>query len=213
MLHVPGKNQHLIRTTLPTSWGFVPASTPETGTSALTLQESPKTRFEQLFEFVATADDSPYLCVPAALDFRAQVCGGEDRVFAYLDELANQGGEIVAAALGTEVLQEGGLGKGGERSRWRRCAMVNVRLPVAVGGGAGREGDCVLKEEKDVQAALKWIGETLVQNYGTFVPVFKYGGSLWARLSAQVYLEREDFVWVGGVLREICEKIIKGEMV
>ncbi|RJE19214.1 Aminotransferase family protein LolT, partial [Aspergillus sclerotialis] len=106
VLHVPSKNQSLIRTTLPTSWGFVPASFPESKISLLTLQETSKTRFEQLFEFVATADDSPYLTVPAAFEFRANVCGGEERIFAYLDELANAGGDIVASKLGTEVLQE-----------------------------------------------------------------------------------------------------------
>lgn len=36
-----------------------------------------KSAFESLFEFVATSDDTPYLCIPAALHFRAEVCGGE----------------------------------------------------------------------------------------------------------------------------------------
>lgn len=210
ILYVPTKNQHLIRTTLPTSWGFLPACTPESEISPLTGQPSTKTRFEQLFQFVATADDSPYLCVPAALEFREKVCGGEDKIFAYLDQLANEGGDIVAEALGTEVLQEAGLGKGGKESKWRRSAMVNVRLPVSL--GEQKEGACVLKEERDVQAAMKWIGETLIWKYGTFVPVFKYGGWLWTRLSAQVYLEKNDFVWMGEVLKEMCAKVRKGEM-
>ena len=155
--------------------------------------------------------------MPAAFEFRADVCGGEERIFAYLDELANAAGDIVASKLGTEVLQEvDGLAGGSATSKFRRCAMVNVRLPVAVGGDEGRwkptrDGDCVIKE-KEVQTTLKWVGETLIKKHGTFVPVFKYGGWLWTRLSAQVYLERKDFEWIGDVLRGVCDKVRRGEL-
>lgn len=161
-----------------------------------------------LFQFVATTDDSQYLCVPDALAFREKVCGGEERIFEYLDKLANEGGNVVAAKLGTEVLQEpqsSGVSKGGEGSKFRRCAMVNVRLPVSIGPGS----DSI--SEGEVQGVVKWVGETLVQKYGTYVPVFRYGGALWTRLSAQVYLERSDFEWIGDVLREVCDGIRRRE--
>lgn len=208
ILYVAPQNQHLIRTTHPTSWGFVPLSAPEAGAAALTGQPNTgKTRFETLFEFVATSDDSPYLCVPEALEFRERVCGGEENVYAYLDKLALEGGDVVAEILDTEVLQENGVT--GQDSRFRRCSMVNVRLPLKLKVTKEGEGDGLSEEE--IQSVMRWLGETFVREYGTFVPVFRYGGALWTRLSAQVYLEKKDFEWLGGVLLEVCKRVMRRE--
>lgn len=137
------------------------------------------------------------MCVSDALAFRDKTCGGEERIFGYLDALANEGGDLVARMLGTEVLQEGD-GWSSEESRFRRCAMINVRLPLDI-------------VPEDVRAVVQWVGETLIRKYGTYVPVFRYGDALWTRLSAQVYLERKDFEWIGGVLGEVCERIRRRE--
>ena len=141
--------------------------------------------------------------MPAALEFREKVCGGEERVWGYLEELAREGGDVVAEMLGTEVLQEGDTS---EESRMRKCAMVNVRLPVRVGAG---EEDL---REDELQGVFRWVGDVLIRKYSTFVPVFRLGDALWTRLSAQIYLEKGDFVWLAGVLKEVCECIRKREM-
>jgi hypothetical protein len=174
---------------------------------------SAKSAFEELFEFVATTDDTAYLCVPAALKFRSQVCGGEDRIYAYLEKLAREAGDIVAAALGTEVMQEPGL-KAGEVSQLRRCAMATVRLPFAVDVPGGEHDPKTATARLTLQAAqaADVAGEmqkALARDYGTFVPVFAHGGWLWTRVSAQVYLETSDFEWLGGALGELCNKVVR----
>ncbi|KAH2706980.1 hypothetical protein KXV24_001797 [Aspergillus fumigatus] len=172
---------------------------------------SGKSAFEELFEFVATTDDTAYLCVPAALKFRSQVCGGEDRIYTYLEKLAMEAGDIVAAALGTEVMQEPGL-KPGEVSQLRRCAMATVRLPFAVSGSEQDPKTASARLTLQAAQAAEVAGEiqkALVRDYGTFVPVFAHGGWLWTRLSAQVYLEKSDFEWLAGVLNELCNKLVK----
>lgn len=143
--------------------------------------------------------------MPAAVEFRGKVCGGEESVWGYLEELAGVGGNVVAEMLGTEVLQESGV-SGWRESRMRRCAMVNVRLPVRIGSGEEE-----LKED-ELTGVFRWVGEVLIRKYGTFVPVFRLGDALWTRLSAQIYLEKGDFVWLAGVLKEVCEYIRKREM-
>lgn len=40
----------------------------------------------------------------------------------------------------------------------------------------------------------------------------RHAGAWWVRLSAQVYNELEDFAKVGQVLKEVCDKIRRGEM-
>lgn len=171
-----------------------------------------QTPFEELFEFVATSDDSAYVCVPAALKFRREICGGEDAIMAYCHQLAYDGADIVAAALGTDVLQEPDL-KPGEKSRMRQCAMATVRLPIAVDDGSGSGSGSGASTTISVEEASRvpaWIQNRLLERYDTFVPAFRHGSWLWIRLSAQVYLEKSDFEWLGGVLRDLCVQVQEG---
>ncbi|PYH44876.1 putative aminotransferase family protein (LolT) [Aspergillus saccharolyticus JOP 1030-1] len=215
LLYVNPIHQHLIRTTLPTSWGYIPA---ENGNHkarpSLMASAGTKTPFETLFEFVATADDTPYLCTPAALQFRTDICGGEEAIYTYLEDLANEAADLVSEGLGTEVLgdlspeeKENGL----KRSLWRRCAMNNVRLPLEVavagtGQHANKDGKQVLQPAQ-VPAVVDWMQRRLVEDYRTFVPVFAHGGWLWVRLSAQVYLEKSDFEWLVPVLKALVGRV------
>ncbi|KAJ5679182.1 hypothetical protein N7462_007426 [Penicillium macrosclerotiorum] len=214
VLYVPKRNQHLMRTTLPTSWGFIPApDSPETGLSVLQDANAEKARslFEELFEFVATSDDSAYICVRAALQFRKEVCGGEDAIISYCINLANEAAEAVANILGTDILQEPDL-KPGDVSLMRQCAMTTVRLPIAVAdGGAAVPGALATVTPEEALRVFGWIQQTLMNTHDTFVPVFRHGPWLWTRLSAQTYLEKSDFEWLGGILRELCEKVARKE--
>lgn len=218
VLYVPKRNQHLIRTTLPTSWGFIPApASPGTMASAPPQPNSPQARtpFERLFDFVATTDDSAYLCIPAALKFRAEVCGGEDAIISYCERVVNEGADAVTAILGTDVMQEPDL-KPGEPSRMRQCAMRTVRLPIAVASSgetveAGGSAPLATVSPEDVSGIYDWFKDQLLGQYNTFFPIFKHNTWLWVRLSGQVYLDKSDFEWVGGVLRDLCERISMGE--
>ncbi|OJJ58996.1 hypothetical protein ASPSYDRAFT_151150 [Aspergillus sydowii CBS 593.65] len=214
VLYVPTRNQHLIRTSLPTSWNYVPPTSSATSTqgaddeellpSVLPTTGNPKSAFVTLFEFTGTTDDSAYACVPAAMKFRAEVCGGEEAIYDYLEKLAGEVGDAVAAALGTDVLkavkgERGGLG----------CAMVNVRLPVRIiepqspaQTKSGSSRAVIDVRSKYVSSLSHWMHAKLVER-GTFVPIFPHGEWFFTRLSAQVYLDRNDFEWVAGVLKEI----------
>lgn len=164
-----------------------------------------KTPFEELFEFVATSDDSAYLCVPAALKFRREVCGGEEAIMSYCQQLANDAADTLAASLGTEVLQEPDL-KPGEKSRMRQCAMTTVRLPIAVAEEPVSGADVTVSPD-EAPKVFAWMQNQMMEKYNTFVPVFQHGSWLWTRLSAQVYLEKSDFEWLAGVLRTLIDQV------
>ena len=150
MMHVPKRNQHLIRTTFPTSHGYVPL--PNTSSPIReVLPPSTKSEFINLFQFVATADNSPYYCVPAAMNFRQNLCkGGEDGIYEYIRDIAQRGADLLALVLGTEVMDELDEGRGlktmgsleasdrREGKNWagslRDCAMSNVLLPIHISG-------------------------------------------------------------------------------
>lgn len=85
VLYVPSHNQHLMRTTFPTSWGYQPKAVNNLGQPEGRRYQcrgefrptlTPQSEFETLFESFGTMDYSPFLCVLAALEFRRRVCGG-----------------------------------------------------------------------------------------------------------------------------------------
>ena len=209
VFYVPLRNQHLIRSSVPTSHGFVPLPGPGEEPRFNPLPPSKKSAFVNMFEFIGTLDNSPYLCVKDSIQWRKEVLGGEERIIPALTELARAGGKRVAEILGTKVLDN-------EEQSMTRCAMVNVALPLAVQPAEGSELDASLSglplvPKEDIGVVTNWILERLVYEYNTFVALFVYSGQWWARLSAQVYLEMEDFDWGGRMLREVCDRVAKGE--
>lgn len=130
VFYVPVRNQHLMRSTLPTSHGFVPKAG---NTLVSPLPPSAKSEYISNFEFIGTLDNSPYLCIPAALAWREKVVWkdlrGEDAVIGYGQYLAERAGEIVSKILGTEVLQN-------EEGTLTKCHFANVRLPLDLNGDA-----------------------------------------------------------------------------
>ena len=199
VLYVPLRNQHLIRSSLPTSHAFEPRPRPGAVRAPNPLPPSDKSNFVQQFEFVGTVDNASLLCIPAALEFRRTVCGGEAAIMGYCWELARKGGLAAAKVLGTEVMdnEDGTL--------TRQCSMVMVRLPIEI-----RDTDRGIEGVAPEQAAgvQAWICETLVDPHNTFVAIVWYKGKLWARFSAQIYLDESDFVWGAKVLKEMCETIM-----
>ncbi|KAK4097906.1 PLP-dependent transferase [Parathielavia hyrcaniae] len=212
VLYVPLRNQGLIRSTLPTSHGFVPRSVAPGQQRVNPLPPSAKSEFVNAFEFVGTVDNAPYLCVKDSIQWRQEVLGGEERIRETLTELAREGGRVAAEVLGTKVLDNAS-------QSLTRCSMVNVALPLAVqpeeeGDGTTLTGDLAglpVIPKSDVSAVTNWILRTLMDEHKTFVALFVYSGQWWARLSAQVFLELDDFEWAGRTLKEVCGRVAKGD--
>ena len=204
-LYVPLRNQSLITTTTPTSHGYVS----RTNKRLNPLPANDKSPFVTNFEFTGTTDRSPYICVPAALKWRHDVLGGEDRIMQYTQQLAKEGGKRAAQILGTEVLDN----KSGSMSN---CSMTNVALPLKFvtqvdtheAEVTNKGGEIPHEDELD---ARDWMYRTLISDYKTFVALFRYNDRFWARISAQVYLDIEDFEWAGKILLELCKRVYRRE--
>lgn len=243
VFYVPSRNQHLVRSTVPTSHGYVPLDPSKA--RANPLPPSKKSVFVNNFEYVGTLDNSPYLCVQDAIEWRRTVLGGEERIMKYLKDLARSGGQEVARALGTWVMRN-------EEDTLGDCGMVNVAMPLIVAQdeagakpvsegegsragaadvedaapvnalkaeqGAGqsssaaddsvREGDITIPHS-EAERIWEWMTKVLVEDYSTFIPLYYHDGRFWARLSAQVYLDGDDFVWAGKTLKILCERVAK----
>ncbi|KAH8651061.1 pyridoxal phosphate-dependent transferase [Xylariales sp. PMI_506] len=200
--YVPLRNQAIIVSTLPTSHGYVPRG----GGRFNPLPPSNKPAFVANFQFTGTLDTSSYLCALDAVRWRRDVLGGEEAIMAYTQELALKGGRRVAEILGTEILEN-------ESGTLTRCSMVMVALPIQVGpADAERRGDCaVLLAPEDAGATVQWMHGVLMGEHNTYIVLYCYQGRMWTRLSAQVYLEMQDFEWAGQTLREVCQRVARGE--
>ncbi|KAI5367493.1 Putative aminotransferase class V domain, pyridoxal phosphate-dependent transferase, major [Septoria linicola] len=178
ILYTPLRNQHLLRTTFPTGFGFVAES------------DGPP-NYVQNFASLGTLDDTPYLCVKAALEWRKRLTwngkSGEEAIMSYTRHLAKTGGQAVATILNTEVLDNY------ERTL-SQCSMTNIRLPLAKDQ----------KSDKQLNEAAAQIQKTMAFDYKTAINAFVYNGSVWVRLSAQVYLNLADFERAGHALKSVC---------
>lgn len=192
MLYVPKRNQDMIISTFPTSHGYAPVNCAGKAVINNPLPPSTKPRFIEMFDFVGTMDYTPYLCIPAALKFRREVCGGEDVIMKYCQSIALQGARRVAEILGTEVMDNK------EKTITKQSCLVNVRLPIEAGF------DVTGGRQNLVNA---FIGETMVTRHHSFVATVFHGGKWWARMSGQIYLEVGDFDHVGRALLAICNTI------
>ena len=204
VLYVPLRNQSYMVSTLPTSHGYVPRTgLPLTSGSTATG----KNPFIKNFEGMGTVDNSPYLCVKDSIKWRREVLGGEETIMKYTTSLAKQGGEQVARALGTEVMDN-------STRTLTNCAMVNVRLPLNATQHSSSEEAAVVAGDFQLDEAVavsEWMMRTLVDDYRTFIVVYQHAQNMWVRLSSQVYLDLEDFEWAGRILAELCERVKQAE--
>lgn len=132
---------------------------------------SPHVSSQLAFSYTGTASYSPYLALDASLDFRAAL-GGEAAIQAYTHDLAVQGGALLAAAWGTDVLFSDAA---------RYGAMVDVRAPT---------------RNATLAAALP---AALLARFGTWVPFYDLGSlggetpnTFYVRVSFQVFSELSD---------------------
>ena len=114
----------------------------------------------------------------AALDFRNSI-GGEKKITEYMHMLAINGGQLMANEFGTELLFEEDFS--------RFAAMVDVRLPTT---------DTTI----DFTSALLSLTPK-----STYVPVYGLNGKLYARVSAQIYNNLDDFRFLAKAILDIIK--------
>lgn len=188
VFHVPFRNQYLIRSSIPTSYASLEHEGP-----------NGKSQFVNLFDFVATMDHTPYTLVPEAIKFREEI-GGEEAIRKYCWDIARRGGQRVAEILDTEVMDN----KSGTLSQ---CAFVKVRLPLKF-RVLGEEKGCGLSTE-DAGKIKDWIKLRAFEEADTYLQLAFYAGSMWVRLSGQIYVGLEDFEMAGNKLKELCERLTR----
>ncbi|KAK6417605.1 hypothetical protein LTR95_017305, partial [Oleoguttula sp. CCFEE 5521] len=202
LFYVPVRNQHLMRSTLPTSHGFLPQPTEDGSAAQINpLPPGKNTAYIENYKFLGTLDNSPYLCIPAAIEWRKKLTWqgkhGEVAIYGYLDDLAQKAGKIVSTKLGTDILDN-------DEHSLTKCFFNNVRLPLDYQEDAG--GDFAT-----AVTIAQWMSRVLVEEYDTFMAFLVHDDIWWVRLSAQIYLVEADFEWSADILEKLCARVKEGE--
>ncbi|PSR75560.1 hypothetical protein PHLCEN_2v9040 [Hermanssonia centrifuga] len=181
VLYVPLSNQHIIKSSVPTSHDY-----PSPG-------ESSDNRFVSQHEWTGTMDQVPYLSVTPAIAFRKWL-GGEDKINSYCHNLAIEGGKRLAELLNTQVMD-----KTGELT----LNMTNVMLPLPFETSESKQ----LYPPEIVSKIAETFQNQFFNKWNTHPGIYFHGGGWWTRCSVQVWLEISDFEYVAKVLNTICEEI------
>ncbi|EIW53854.1 PLP-dependent transferase [Trametes versicolor FP-101664 SS1] len=184
VLYVPMRNQHIIKSSIPTSHEYVPAG------SAAAREKG--TNFVMQHGWTGTPDHTAYASVPDALAFREWL-GGEKAINNYCHQLALDGGERLARALGTRVLDQTGE---------LTLNMTNVRLPLPIEKIRGE-----IYTPETIARINVYMRDKLLDEWGTYVVHFFHAGAWWCRCSPQVFNELADFDYLGNALLAVCEEI------
>jgi hercynylcysteine S-oxide lyase len=207
VFYVPVRNQALLPTTLSTARGYRPRTTGRGGrTQPLPGGDAKgKNDFVRAYEWTGTRDDSPTLCVKDAIAWRRDVLGGEERIRGYLWDLNKRGIARVSEILGgTEVLEN----KAGTLTN---CALANVALPIRLeGSGEPAEGETVVPKD-EAWDAFNFMHHALLDEFKTYMAIYVSQGRFWVRMSAQVYLDIHDYEWGGRTLKELSDRVARGE--
>lgn len=201
--YVPKRNQKMIISPIQTSWSYVPRHTERV--NALPHKEKAVSHFVKSFAFVGTLDDAPYACVKDAIAWRQEVLGGEDKILDYMTKLNKKGSAYVAKAVKGTVLDN-------KKGTLTNCAMANIMLPIWVGKrGEGAGADDLVVSKEDAVAVYQWLEEVQVTEYNTFMAFSMRWNQFMVRLSAQVYLDMDDYEWAAKTLNDMLARVAKGE--
>ncbi|KAI8344093.1 pyridoxal phosphate-dependent transferase [Chlamydoabsidia padenii] len=141
--------------------------------------------FQLEFDWPGTQDFSNFLLVEKALEYR-QTLGGEEKIQSYCHQLAVEGGQLAAEILGTDVMEndQGTL----------TVAMVNVRLPLG-------------QTRHSVSDITQAFIDKLLYEHHCMASAYFHNNKWYARFSAQVYNDLDDFRVVAKALLAVCKDL------
>jgi selenocysteine lyase/cysteine desulfurase len=131
----------------------------------LVISSSGNTSYVGEFEYTGTRDYTSFCSIGAALDFRSK--WGDVEIMNYNHNLAVWSGDYISKRWNTTVLVNNATMIG---------SLVNIELPTT----------------DDTKASS--LQQKLFDGYKMYIVVYKLEGKWYTRLSAQIFLEKSDFI-------------------
>ncbi|KAI5966486.1 uncharacterized protein KGF55_000795 [Candida pseudojiufengensis] len=182
VLYIDPKYQKGIHT-LPISHSYLKSDT-------ILSEEDEKNRMIERFWFIGTKNFASVATIPDAYKFRNEICGGEETIYEYCHNLAVQAGDLVSKKWGTFVLDQ--------PNKTQISTMVTIAVPT----------------DKYPEFVKNWSKyDNLVYkkcfDKKAYIPCASHNGKLFARLSAQVYNELNDYDLGSDILIQALDEVAK----
>lgn len=132
------------------------------------------------FSFWTTRNHVPIATIPEAQKLRNFECRGEQEIYEYCHDLAVKVGKLLSYTWGTSYLAD----------EKQIATMVNVEVPF--------------KSENKWKDIEPLVMKQLVER-NVFIPIVVHNSKLYARFSAQIYTELEDFKQAGDILIDVLD--------
>lgn len=130
------------------------------------------------FSFIGTKNFASILTIESSLNFRNNICGGEDQIFQYCFDLAEKAGELISNKWKSTILSSN--------------TMVTIKVPLTE-----PELQIITNNYASILANT---GRTMMMNDKTFVPFILHNGAIYARFSCQIYNELSDYDYASDIL-------------
>ncbi|ODV80810.1 PLP-dependent transferase [Suhomyces tanzawaensis NRRL Y-17324] len=186
VLYADKKHHHVIHT--------MPISNMYLDDSVELSPQLEATRFIDRFSFAGTKCYAHLAAIPKAIQFREEVCGGEEEIWNYCHGLAQKVAEYVSSKWNTSYLKH------------TVTTMVNVEIPYQE---LGLDIDLLAR---NVGAVTKFYLTKSLHEYKTHAPCIAHNGKLYVRFSCQIYNEFEDYVYASDKVYKIFQELVKSDL-
>ncbi|CAF3763476.1 unnamed protein product [Rotaria sordida] len=130
--------------------------------------------FQNEFFWLGTKDYSSYLTISDALDFR-QTIANEIDIYNYNHQLAIQAGYLLAQMWNSSILIS---------NEKFISTMNNIELPLII----------------NTLDKMNILYQKLINQYNIFLPMIEFDKKFYCRISAQIYMELNDYQTVGKIV-------------
>lgn len=173
VLYVDPKHHRAVQT-LPISHSYTPAD-------AVLTKEEEENLLVTKFTFYGSKNFATTACIPVAIKFREEECGGEAAIKEHCESLAREVGELVLKKWpGTKLLEN--------EDKTLLTAMVTLTVPIEK-----FSKDFDASDSKQMTKLIEFVSENMIVKGNTFVPFGVHNDKVIIRFSAQVYNELSDY--------------------
>ena len=145
--------------------------------TVISLEGHGDTQFQQYFNYQGTNDHTAWLSMAAAIDYRENVCGGDEKIKKYIHELCvNVSNLLVNQLWNTSNLLS-------DESYYG--ALINIEIPMM-----NDSTQCQMVTDEMYHNADG-------DKYYTWIPTYWYENKCYVRLSCQIFNEFSDYQWFG----------------
>eukprot|EP01084_Bolivina_argentea_P043673 80439_1 len=143
-------------------------------------------QFQKYFNYQGTNDHTAWLSMAAAIQFREEICNGDQRVIDYIHNLCVNASDLLANKIwnSSDLLKD---------SKYYG-AMINVEIPTQ------NMTKCKMLEN------MLWENEDN-NSYYTWLPIYGWDNKCYSRISCQIYNQLSDYQWLGERVLSLLDKI------